>query len=677
MKTYLLLLLLTGCATLVSMEGAAQTDSVSVRAEQIRNAARNGDARAFYQAGLLAENGVGERPNNKRAYDWYAKAAETGNDTAYLALGRMYENGIHVLKDLKESRKLYEKAGTKGISEGYYHAGRVSELDKQPIDDVIKYYLLAWSMGDIKESFIRLQMLPVKDYSDKNFVPYILYMAKANEAHYQFEAAKLYKTGNGISADPEKYKEMLELSAHAGYSKAQVEIGKAYLNGEKGFTKNPHAGVSNLLKAANQQEIEAVDILNTIDLRTYLNQDDLELLKFRASQKDVNSMYRLFEMYLAGLGGVQADIEKAMEYGERAAALNHVPALLQMAEIYEKGKKQIAPDQERAYVYYRRAARLNNDLAQYKLGERLLNNRVKSDSSEGIGWLLQAAEQNNQLAISTLGTIDVSKYIKADELLFVKYEANKGNPESTLLLAKYYYQLNNRPEAIRWLETAYTRSKPEAAFLMAQLYTDERFGIADASQSEKWLKTALADHRLPVAALELTRLYAKLAATNSPERADDAIAHAEKYLDLTKNEPNPIKDAEIYKIKSDMFQLQQKWDESILAYDQYLNNYRDEFDAPEQLIDALFKKSIACFELNKIAEAKHFLDISLDRLELNKEHKNIINQYNAIKGRIFFTQARLAEREGDKTNMCLLLFNAQILGIDIGAEYKEKCASNN
>jgi S1-C subfamily serine protease len=60
-------------------------------AEACLAAAGNGDAQAYYRAGLVLEQGIGGHKDTVKAEDWYRKAAGKGEVEAQLALGRLAE----------------------------------------------------------------------------------------------------------------------------------------------------------------------------------------------------------------------------------------------------------------------------------------------------------------------------------------------------------------------------------------------------------------------------------------------------------------------------------------------------------------------------------------------------------------------------------------------------------
>lgn len=61
--------------------------------ELYKKAAKQGDAKAQYNLGLLYYDGIGTAQNFKKAFEWFKKAAEQGYTPAQEYLGSMCFNG--------------------------------------------------------------------------------------------------------------------------------------------------------------------------------------------------------------------------------------------------------------------------------------------------------------------------------------------------------------------------------------------------------------------------------------------------------------------------------------------------------------------------------------------------------------------------------------------------------
>jgi uncharacterized protein len=79
--------------------------------------AKNNDATAQNNIGVLYENGWGFTQDYSKAILWYRKAAEQGQIDAQHNLATMYQQGNGVEKDLNIAGQWFEKAAIKGKGE--------------------------------------------------------------------------------------------------------------------------------------------------------------------------------------------------------------------------------------------------------------------------------------------------------------------------------------------------------------------------------------------------------------------------------------------------------------------------------------------------------------------------------------------------------------------------------
>ena len=93
---------------LVVLAGCEQHKSRLESAEELKNRAKKGDARAQGHLGFLYDIGSKEdgiEKNYKEAVRWYRKAALQEDAMARFELGRIYTRGAVVEKDEKEAIK--------------------------------------------------------------------------------------------------------------------------------------------------------------------------------------------------------------------------------------------------------------------------------------------------------------------------------------------------------------------------------------------------------------------------------------------------------------------------------------------------------------------------------------------------------------------------------------------
>ena len=120
MKNTLLLLMLV-LAPAASFAQGKSTEHYRILAEQ-------GDASAQNELGVRIAEGIGTKPNNKLAVDWFRKSAEQGNALGACNLGLHYARGAGIRKNLVEGFKWFYIANSlDGLK---CHPGDYAELFK-------------------------------------------------------------------------------------------------------------------------------------------------------------------------------------------------------------------------------------------------------------------------------------------------------------------------------------------------------------------------------------------------------------------------------------------------------------------------------------------------------------------------------------------------------------------
>ena len=80
--------------------------------------AKQGNAQAQFNLGLMYANGQGVRQDNAQAVQWYRKAAEQGYANAQYNLGVMYAKGEGVRQNYKIANEWFGKACNNGLQQG-------------------------------------------------------------------------------------------------------------------------------------------------------------------------------------------------------------------------------------------------------------------------------------------------------------------------------------------------------------------------------------------------------------------------------------------------------------------------------------------------------------------------------------------------------------------------------
>ena len=118
--------------------------------DNLREAARAGDAEAMYRMGLHCEEGTGTNPDPVQALSWYRQAAAAGSALALYRMGRCYAHGIGVAKDMGQAAEIYQAAAQRGVPEAMAALARCYELGdgvSKNAEEAEKWYQMAAQAG--------------------------------------------------------------------------------------------------------------------------------------------------------------------------------------------------------------------------------------------------------------------------------------------------------------------------------------------------------------------------------------------------------------------------------------------------------------------------------------------------------------------------------------------------
>lgn len=131
---------------------------------------------------------------------------------------------------------------------------------------------------------------------------------------------------------------------------------------------------------------------------------DFERLLKDAENGVLPALYFLGDIYLDGLEeeNIEPNLEKAVQYYDKAADGGMEDAMLQLGFIYCAGKYR-EPDYIKGLAYYERAAALGNTTALGNLGMSYCNGYgVEKDEKKGFEYFMKAAEGGNSLAMNQI-----------------------------------------------------------------------------------------------------------------------------------------------------------------------------------------------------------------------------------------------------------------------------------
>ena len=417
-----------------------------------------------------------DQRNYPEAIKLFTKCSANGNPIALEKLGLIYSKGIGVEARNDLAKNYYDKA--------FKNYNKLLELKNEKMSNYVYYRL-----GKLYENGLGTNI----DYDKAKYCYSIAVNAENKYAMYSL--GRIYLDGKGIedNEDIEKYKynsfNLIKESADMKFSYASYQTGTFYMQGI--FT--------------NQN----IEIAQKYYSEAYKGFEDM-----LRSYEDDNVLYRLGQMTYQGFG-TEKDIEKAINYLEKAVELKNENAILLLSKIYielenneklsevmklltdlsENGSSRAAyslgriyatkglfQDIEKAIYYYEIADKENNEHAQYGLGKIYVDKKSSFfDEEKAIYYFNLSSDHGNSYAQYGLGKIysDVdSKYFDFNTALnYFTQSASNGNEHAAYSLGRIYSdtasELFDMEKAIPYLEQASNCNHLYAIMKLAQIYEDE------------------------------------------------------------------------------------------------------------------------------------------------------------------------------------------------------------
>jgi uncharacterized protein len=199
----------------------------------------NGDA--LFNLGVLAEDGLGEPRDMKKAEALYTSAAGAGNFKARYRLGMLYSAGELLPKDLDKARVYLGLAAQDGDRDA---AARLATLDRPDAEpNPFQQAELLGSRGRHAEAAAIYRQL-----------------AAAGDAIAQTRLAWMHEAGRGVPRDLDEAARRFQIAAEAGEAEAQYALAVMYRTG-RGRAVDLAQSAQWLRRAAAQKHPAAVSAL--------------------------------------------------------------------------------------------------------------------------------------------------------------------------------------------------------------------------------------------------------------------------------------------------------------------------------------------------------------------------------------------------------------------------------
>lgn len=319
--------------------------------EELLNRAESGDAEAMFRAAEFYYAGQYTAKDEKQALRWFRESAKLEYVPAMLRMMRFYEKGELVKQNFKLSMSWAKKAAATGEAEGKYafaEAYIYGGAGKQDVEAGLKILDEMAAGGDEtalqKAEEIRGKVKRAKERFDDG-------IRQPSTASGNYEMGLYCQTGDGFYTYPKEAVQYFLKAAEKEHVHAQYQLALAYHTGE-GTKKNEDECVKWLEKAAAKSHKEAMELLNEIQEKQRTKREKTEFKNHlrQAEKGDAYAQAKVAELYLNGIG-VKEDVEKGIEWYEKASETDEGYAARQLAKIYSEGK-YVPEDSEKA-AYWR------------------------------------------------------------------------------------------------------------------------------------------------------------------------------------------------------------------------------------------------------------------------------------------------------------------------------------
>lgn len=229
--------------------------------------------------------------------------------------------------------------------------------------------------------------------------------AESGNVQAQYELARCYTEGKGVSEDMVKAATWYRKAAEKGHAKAQFYLGVCYFDG-LGVKWNNTTAVEWFRKAAEQGDAMAQFNLGVCyEKGRGVEKDEtmaVEWYRKAAEQGDVRGQFNLGICYGYGRG-VEKNTRETVKWFRKAANQGDSEAQFNVGVCYYKGEG-VEKDKAMAVEWFRKAANQDDARAQFILGVCYDDGEgVEKNETMAVEWYRKAAEQGYVEAFFALG----------------------------------------------------------------------------------------------------------------------------------------------------------------------------------------------------------------------------------------------------------------------------------
>ncbi|MBR1731643.1 MAG: SEL1-like repeat protein [Ruminococcus sp.] len=465
------------------------------------------------------------------AFMWYGIAADQYKDSyACYKLGQIYYNGTDEIEINQENGYYYSKTAYLLFQQEIENSEFFTQLSegKENLD----YYSKVSADDAYKEYLIGRLYLKGQGLEQDYYKAYCSFSLSAQNGynHANYYIGNMYYYGLGFEQSFVEAKSFYDKAADNGDNYAKYRLARMYIKGE-GTDVDLNKSEVYLKTSLNFVVMANYDLAKLYELHTdeFKHSDDeiYQLYKtalkgLEKQEKDMHDTFteiRIGNMYLNGQG-TEANVNKAVEWLNKAAEQDNPDALYQLGYIYSSDKYSIV-DEEKAFDYYARALKSYikaeeenaNATAEYRISRMYLKGiGTEVNSDEAIKWFTKAALNHNGEAAYQLYKLysDGALIEQNSELAgqFLEMACYLDNPYAQYALGNIELENGNLENSIKWLKESAEKEMPFASYKLGSIYGSEEYSVFDEALSQKYYEAALSQFQI-----------------NYEEQADDYLAY--------------------------------------------------------------------------------------------------------------------------------------------------------
>ncbi len=416
------------------------------------------------------------------AIQWYTKAALQGNAEAQFQLAQMYERGQGVEQSDELALNWIKKAAHNRLSKAELMYANMlffgRGLEQSDTNKAMVWYKKAANHGQ-PEAMLKLATLYFENHAEENR----LYEA----LDWTLKAKTFPVTASNASLLHNKIVGVIQQKAQAGEKRAQYEIAKMYQHGI-GVSKDLKQGKTWLYQSAQQGYVEAQFQLGLFLLRNANNAKQSALWLTKAAKNGHQlAGYMLTPLLTNSNIGHNDEIKESWRWLYHGMREREPKVLYNLAIALHQGKLALPKYDDKFQAWLTYAANNNIPFAQNDIA--VFHVLQKTERKKSLNWLERAAKSGDVAAQFNLGLLfargDIFSPNDEQALHWWKLAENNGNSKAQMMLALFYHLGRgvgrSEQEAIDWYEKAVDSGHPDALYNLAMIYYSGR----DVEQNDK------------------------------------------------------------------------------------------------------------------------------------------------------------------------------------------------